>query len=84
MELAESIGYVAAVFTTIAFLPQVIRAWKTKSTKDLSYGMVIIFLTGVSLWFVYGIMIHDRPVTYANGLTLILIFVLFGLKLRYK
>ncbi len=84
MNTIETIGFIAAILTTIAFLPQVIRTWKTKSTQDLSFGMILIFMVGVSLWLIYGIMINDRPVMFANVFTLLLIFVLFGLKLRYR
>ena len=84
MNLAEGIGFTAAVFTTVAFLPQVIRAWKTRSTHDLSFGTIIIFIVGVSLWLVYGLMIQDRPVMYANTFTLALILVLFYLKLKFR
>ena len=84
MNFIESIGFAAAVFTTIAFLPQVIKAWKTRSTHDLSYQMILIFMTGVTLWLIYGILIQDRPVMYANAFTLMLIFILLLLKIRYK
>jgi len=84
MNYIEGIGFVAAIFTTIAFLPQVIKAWRTHSTHDLSYAMVFIFFTGVSLWLVYGLMTQDRPVTFANAFTLLLVSILLFLKLKYK
>ncbi len=84
ISIAEGIGFMAAILTTIAFLPQVIKAWKTKSTHDLSYVMIFIFFAGVSLWLVYGLMVSDRPVTFANAFTLVLITVLLFLKLKYK
>lgn len=80
----ESIGIMAGVLTTISFLPQVIRAAKTKSTRDISFGMYLIFSTGVFLWFVYGVLIGSLPVILANGITFLLATVILILKIRYK
>ena len=80
----ESIGIMAGVLTTISFLPQVIRATRTKSTRDISFGMYLIFSTGVFLWFVYGVLIGSLPVILANGITFLLATVILILKIRYK
>jgi len=78
------LGVVAGVLTTISFLPQVIKAWKTKQTKDISLGMYSIFVSGVALWLFYGIAINDLPVILANAVTFLLAgFVLF-MKIKYK
>jgi len=57
MEFVNIIGYLAAISTTIAFLPQAIRIWKTKSAKDLSLFTFLIFCIGTMLWLIYGIML---------------------------
>jgi MtN3 and saliva related transmembrane protein len=55
------------MLTTIAFLPQVIKTWKSRSAKDLSLGMFSLFCTGVALWLAYGFLVRDIPVH--RGLT---------------
>ena len=58
MEILTSlIGFIAATLTTIAFLPQVIKVWKSRSARDISLGMYCLFSSGVLLWLVYGIML---------------------------
>lgn len=84
MDLIQVIGIVAGICTTIAFLPQVIKTWKSKSAKDLSLGMFSIFCLGVSLWLAYGVLIRDLPIILANGFTLILAGSLLYFKLVYK
>jgi MtN3 and saliva related transmembrane protein len=79
----ESIGSVAAVCTTIAFLPQLVRVWRRKSADDISLSMFLIFSTGVALWLVYGLRINSPPMIAANTVTLILAIGILVLKLRY-
>jgi MtN3 and saliva related transmembrane protein len=74
------IGLAAAFCTTIAFLPQVIQTWRTRSTKDISLWMFLVFTTGIFLWLVYGVIIRDAPLIAANGIT----FVLSGIILYFK
>lgn len=78
------IGLIAGLLTTIAFIPQVWKSWKSKSTKDLSLWMTIIFFIGVGLWLVYGISVGDLPMTLWNSITVLLVGILLGLKLKYK
>lgn len=66
------IGLVAAVFTTISFLPQVIKTWRTKSAGDLSLAMYAVLCTGVLLWGIYGVAIGDLPIVLGNAITLML------------
>ncbi|RAV99853.1 SemiSWEET transporter [Pseudochryseolinea flava] len=80
----QILGLVAGACTTIAFLPQVIKTWKSRSAKDLSLSMFSIFCLGVTLWLVYGIMVKDIPVIVANMLTLMLASTLLYFKLRFK
>jgi MtN3 and saliva related transmembrane protein len=78
------LGLAAAALTTIAFFPQLVKTWKTKSTKDISLGMFSAFCVGVLLWFVYGISISDLPVTIANLLIFIQALIILMFKLKYK
>ena len=73
MNVTTLIGLIAGVFTTLAFLPQVIKTWRTRSTEDLSAGTFTLFCTGVLLWLLYGILINDLPVILANSVTLLLV-----------
>ncbi len=77
------LGYAAGALTTIAFVPQVIRTWKTKSAKDISLGMFVTFCLGVLLWLVYGIMLRSLPVIIANAAVLALSTVILVMKLKY-
>jgi MtN3 and saliva related transmembrane protein len=82
--LAETIGAVAGLLTTIAFLPQVVRTWRTRSTEDISALMFVLFCSGVALWLVYGLMIAALPVVLANAVTLVLAGSILVLKLRER
>ena len=84
MDMFTIIGLVAATCTTISFLPQAVQVIKTKQTKDLSFGMYLIFTTGVFLWFVYGIVVKDFPVIIANAFTLIFASTILFMKIKYK
>ncbi len=81
--LIEIIGYCAGALTTISFLPQVIKAWKTHSTKDISLSMFLMFTIGVSLWLVYGIMIYDIPIIIANTVTVLLAAATLSMKFKF-
>lgn len=78
------LGLLAATLTTMAFVPQVHKTWKSKSAKDLSLGMYLIFTAGVILWLVYGILKADIPIIAANAVTLSLTLVLLYFKVFYK
>jgi len=69
----EIIGLIAAVCTTFAFIPQVMKVWKTKQTKDLSLRMYSIMFIGILLWLVYGIRIDSLSIILANVVTAILV-----------
>lgn len=70
--MADWIGIVAGTLTTIAFVPQVLRVWRTRTARDLSLATFAIFMTGVALWLVYGVMIASVPIVLANAVTLVL------------
>jgi MtN3 and saliva related transmembrane protein len=84
MNTIQLLGLAAGSLTTAAFLPQVLKTWKTRSAKDLSLGMFSLFCLGVLLWLVYGFIVNDIPVIAANLLTLMLASTLLFFKLRFK
>jgi MtN3 and saliva related transmembrane protein len=84
MTLITAIGLLAGALTTVAFLPQVIKTWKTKSTRDVSLGMFVMFCTGVFLWIIYGALIGDLPIVAANIVTLSLASTILFFKLKYR
>lgn len=67
----------------MAFFPQIWRIWKTRSTKDISLGMYIVFISGILLWLIYGALIGSLPLMIANSLTLILSVFILLMKLRH-
>jgi len=77
------IGYIAGSCTTISFVPQVLRAWRTRHTDDLAWGWIIAFAMGLALWLVYGVVLHDWPMILANSVTLSLCAALSLMKLRF-
>ncbi len=78
------IGLLAGTLTTISFFPQMLKTWKTRSTKDISLEMFLLFCSGVLLWIIYGLFLRDIPVIMTNVATFILAFPILILKLRYK
>lgn len=79
----EIIGYFAAFITTIAFVPQVWKVWKTKSVKDISLSMYSLFFVGIMLWLAYGICLGNWPIIFANAVTGTLAAIVLGFKLRW-
>jgi MtN3 and saliva related transmembrane protein len=83
MTIVTLTGMVAAVLTTIAFLPQVLRTLRTRSTADISLGMFATYVTGIALWLAYGLMLGDGPLIWSNAVTLALAGTILALKLRH-
>jgi len=81
--LIELIGYFAGFMTTIALLPQALKSWKSKNTKDVSLRWISILTTGVILWLIYGFLIGSWPLFIANVATLVLALAVLTLKLRH-
>jgi len=79
----DLIGMVAGTLSTVAFVPQVWRIWKTRSARDLSLPMYLIFTAGVALWLAYGLMLGAAPIIVCNGLTLLLAGTVLAMKLRF-
>ena len=80
----EIIGFVAALLTTSAFVPQVIKVWKSKSSKGVSVSMYLVLLLGVSLWGVYGYLIDSMSIMIANMVTGFLQLIILVLILKNK
>lgn len=81
--LTTTLGLVAAACTTIAFAPQALKAWRSRSTADISLSMFLLLVTGIVLWLIYGLLIADIPLIVANGITLCLAGTILALKLRH-
>ena len=83
MHGTELLGLIAGLFTTIAFVPQVVKIWKSKHAHDISLAMFAIFSAGVALWIVYGFIIGSLPVILANSVTFALALAILILKLYF-
>ena len=77
-------GFLAALLTTIAFLPQLYKTWKTKSAEDVSLVMLILLITGLVCWIIYGFKINSIPILVANIITFIFNFSILVLKISYR
>jgi len=77
------IGSVAAVCTTISFLPQLIRVYRLKSAREISLTMFLVYSLGIFLWLLYGVFIRSFPVIMSNAFTLALSLAILVLKIRY-
>ena len=84
MALLDWTGYAAAFCTTAAFVPQVLRVWRTRSTGDISLRMFLVLVTGLCLWVAYGLGRGELPVGVAHGATLLLAGTILFFKLRYR
>jgi len=82
MDITTITGLLAGSLTTLAFVPQVLRTWKTRSARDISLATYLMFSCGVLLWLVYGFMLHALPVILANGITLLLSGTILVLKIH--
>lgn len=83
MSAVMLLGFVAGTLTTIAFLPQLFKTWRSRSAKDISLEWLVTFTTGILLWLIYGLCIWSMPVILANGVTLVLISVILFFKLKF-
>ena len=78
------LGYLAGFLTVVSFLPQVLRTWKTRRTKDLSMGMFAIIITASALWVFYGVVMSDLPIILTNVGMIALNGALAVAKVRYR
>ncbi len=77
-----ALGLLAGALTTVAFVPQVLKTWRTGSTHDISLWMFSILVAGIAAWLVYGAIIGDLPLVLANGVTLLLAGTILFFKIR--
>lgn len=84
MTTTDLLGLVAGTLTTAAFVPQVVKILRTRSTDDISLGMFALFNAGLVLWLGYGFLIDSVPIIVTNLITLVLALTILFLKLRYK
>ncbi|MFO0793454.1 MAG: SemiSWEET transporter [Candidatus Brocadiaceae bacterium] len=77
-------GTIAAICTTVGFIPQIMRGIKTRELKDVSPVMLGLLLVGVSLWLVYGIHLKNLIIALANGFTLLFIVTIIYLRVSFK
>jgi MtN3 and saliva related transmembrane protein len=83
MNGVDLLGTLAGLLTTAAFVPQVIKTWRSRSAEDISLVMYSLFSAGVLLWLLYGIALRSLPIVAANGVTLVLALSVLVLKLYY-
>ena len=82
-DMTSTIGFLAAILTSVAFVPQVLKVWRARSATDISLGMYTLFTLGVALWLVYGVLIHSWPIIIANFITLLLAGAVLVMKVRF-
>ena len=83
MALLDYAGYAAAICTTGAYIPQVLRVWRTRSTGDISLMTFLVLVTGLALWLVYGFWKNEVPLIAANGVTLVLAGTILAFKIKH-
>lgn len=79
----EWAGYVAAVMTTLAFVPQAAKTIRTRDTRNISLGMYVVFTIGVAFWLVYAISLNSIPMILANVVTFLLSATILALKIKH-
>ena len=82
MDWIESLGLMAAVLTTFAFLPQAVKTWRTRSARDFSLPTLLMLVVGVGLWMIYGLLRAAPSVWLGNGTTMVLAAFILSVKLR--
>lgn len=82
--LIFAVGFGAAIGTTAAWFPQVVRTWNTRSARDFSWGYLSLFIMGVFLWTMYGVLRRDLVIIIANGITLLLVISVGLVKARER
>lgn len=78
------LGLVAGTLTSVAAVPQLVKTFRTRHTRDISIWQPLLLSIGVALWMIYGIMIRDLPLILANIIPLVCNLLLTGMKLYYR
>ncbi len=84
MSYVTLIGFTAGALTTLSFVPQAVKSYRTKRCDDLSAGMLLAFTSGVFLWLLYGLFLHSAPIISANAVTPALLAAIGAMKIRYR
>ncbi len=84
LDLHNLVGYAAAILTTVAFVPQVLKSWKTRDLSGILLPMYSFFTMGVIMWLVYGAMLGSWPIIIANAITMVLASVVLALKVIHR
>ncbi len=82
MNTIDLVGYAAAFCTTVAYIPQVMRVWQTRSTDDISLRMYLVLALGLALWAVFGVFKGEMPIVVANVISFALASSILAFKLR--
>lgn len=83
MDFTTLVGFAAGFLTTVAFVPQVLKIWKTRSARDVSLPAFATFTVGLAGWLAFGIMKQDPPIIVWNAVTLVLAGVILAMKVRF-
>lgn len=83
MDMPTLLGYAAGLLTTLAFVPQVFKIWKSRSARDVSLPAFATFTLGVALWLAYGIVRREPPIIAWNAVTLLLAGAILAMKVRF-
>jgi len=79
----DILGYIAGLLILVSLVPQIIKSWKTKSTKDISLLRYIIYIIGIIMWLIYGSLLNNGPMIISNSINLLLASSILYLKLKY-
>jgi MtN3 and saliva related transmembrane protein len=82
-DLATLVGTVSGVITVLSFIPQAVRAWRTKQTQDLSMGTFILLVVQAVGWTTYGVLLAQKPIIYTNSLVLLITLSILAAKLKH-
>jgi MtN3 and saliva related transmembrane protein len=84
METTSLVGFAAGFLTTVAFIPQAVKIWRSKSAADVSLTAFLAFTLGVGLWIAYGVLKQEPPIIVWNGVTLLIALAILGMKVKYR
>jgi len=84
MDMITLIGFLAGGLTTASFLPQVVKTARSRSARDISEAMLIVFLIGLALWTFYGVQVGSAPIIAANVITIALVAAILAMKVRFR
>ena len=80
----DIVGFTAGILIAVSLIPQLIKSYKTRSVRDISFLMLIIIMLGTALWVVYGILIKSVPIIVMDGFGFLVNLALIFMKIRYK